>query len=721
MPIRFPSCSAPLLASTLGLVLASGVSTASAAGPSDAGATQIDHPVDYARRAAEVWTSRQDPLRSASAHGASSEVEVRTDVLRWPGGARVRIQPVLEGRIVDGADAVVALDPRGGLQRITGISPSSVHLHDVPSGTLSREEALVRVEHARRSLGEGRLWEARAESRYRLHHGEVRDTWRVAFSTASPPATWVTWVDARTGDLLATDRTSRTLEAPGRVYPISPVFGPPEVVTLEELTSPSVLQGVYSDAWSCTDWTISDQLFAVNTCDGLGRTAWQVGGGYLFRPNLPSEADPVDPFAEVHLYHHVTEVGAWFDDRYGLRPSAPLTTIANFPLANAFFGDFDGDGAPDLSFGFVEGSEDAAPVQFAYDADVIYHEYGHWIVSRIANVPSLSADELGLNWAGGSLNEGAADIFSMLLTVDPDLGEYTGSAFSGGPIRALEDDRTCPDGLAGEVHRDGEVLASLGWNLIQDIGPEATSDVVIGAVSSWGPNVDWAVAGQSLLDSAADLEEEGVLSASDADRVRRAVEASGMPGCERIIPLEPGKHVDAYVLSAGLEGELYRLVGGAQLEIEVPADADRLVLDVSDFRGAEGLGWSLYLRSDAPVVMEPTELAQFGLGFAVAQTYDAVLDGEGSQRIVLDATSEPPIPAGQTLYVAVAGRNTGELELFEFTLGRMTVGAYTTQPEVRSTCATAPHIGPAGLGLSGVLVALGLVRRRERPASRTIA
>jgi MYXO-CTERM domain-containing protein len=672
-------------------------------------------PVDFDARAAEVWQARQSGLRSGAA--ASPAVDVETDVLRWPGGARVRVRPVLDGRVVDGADAVVALDPRGGLQRITGLAPESLAA-DVPvRGPVGIEEALERVAVAQRRFGHGELWQPRVDARYRLHHGEVRDTWRVVFSTASPPATWVTWVDTHTGALIATEQTSHHAEAPGRVYPVSPVFGPPEVVTLTDLTSPSTLTGIYSDAWSCTDWTISDTLFAVNTCDQIARTAWQVDGGFLFRPNPPTEAVPVDPFAEVHLYHHVTEVAAYFDDRYGLRPAAPLTTIANFPMANAFFGDFDGDGAPDLSFGFVDGtlSEDgeAPSVQFAYDADVVYHEYGHWVVSRIANIPSLSADELGLDWVGGSLNEGAADIFSMVLTGDPDLGEYTGSAFSDGPIRALEGDRTCPDGIAGQVHHDGRVLGTLGWNLIERIGPEATSDVVFGAVASWGPDIDWSRAGQSLLDSAADLEAEGVLSAADVQVVEEAVAASGMVDCERIIALEPGKQVDAFVLSGGLEGELYRLPGGAQFRIEVPADAERLVLDLSDFRGVDGLGWSLYFRTDEPIAMRPTELAQFGLGFAVAETFDAVVDGDGSGRVVLDATSEPPLPAGQTLYLAVAGRDTGALELFEFTTGRMTVGAWTTRPEERAACTTLPGSGaPAGLALMG-LVALSLVRRRR--------
>ncbi|MEZ4319519.1 MAG: hypothetical protein R3F61_18530 [Myxococcota bacterium] len=631
---------------------------------------------------AELHRLAEVAWRHARLGRSDAPVEVHTDVVRWPAGARVRVTPVVDGLVVDRASSVVALDPSGALRRVTG---PPVRFAAPARGTLGPDEAIAALEPLRSGLGAGELWSPRAEERWlALPEGtdpaspaELRHTWHIAFSTADPPATWESWVDATTGAVLLTDTTSATVD--GRVFPVSPFHGPPETLPLEHLTSSVELRGTYSDAYSCAEWEISDQLFATNRCEAVTRYALAVDGQFV---STPHPGVPVDPFAEVNLYHHVSRVAAFFDERYGLRPPAPIRTIANFPLANAFYGDFDGDGVGDLSFGFTE------DVQFAYDGDVVYHEFGHWVVGRIANIPSLGADDVGLLWTGGSLNEGAADVFSMLLTLDPDLGEYTGRAFSDGPIRALEDDRTCPQGLLGEVHRDGEMFASLGWNLIDAVGWEVASDVVFGAVASWGPDISWRKAGQSLLDSAADLEAAGVIDADVHGRIADLVVASGMPDCGRIIPLAPDEPVDAFVLSAGLEGDFFRIPGGAQLAIDVPADADRLIVDVTAFSADEGLAWSLYLRRDEPVRMIPTELAAFGLGLARADEWDWLVDGEGTARLAFDATSTPPLVPGSTYYIAVAGRDAGPLELFEFTLGRMTLSAAPFTFEDPRGCAT---------------------------------
>lgn len=652
----------------------------------------------YADLAELAW--RQDRVGRAAA-----DIDVRTDVLGWPAGARVRVTPVVDGLVVDGADDVVALDPEGRVRRIVG---PRVALHAPARGTLGADDAIAAL--APIAASRGQLWPPRAEPRLLAIDGALRHVWRVDHATSDPPTTWVSWVDATTGVVLRTDQTSAATE--GWVYGVSPPFGPPEPLDLAYLTSDATLTGIYSDAYSCTDWTLSEALFAVNTCDAVTRYAWPVDGGY---PYAPHPGTSRDPFAEVNLYHHVSEVASFFDERYGLRPPAPIRTIANFPMANAFYGDFDGDGVGDLSFGFTD------DVQFAYDADVVYHEFGHWVVGRIANIPSLGADELGLQWAGGSLNEGAADVFSMLLTGDPDVGEYTGSAFRDGPIRALEADRTCPQGLAGEVHRDGEMLGALGWNLIEAVGWEVTSDLFFGAVSMWGPDVSWKKAGESLLDSASDLEDAGVVDAATASRIREIVDASGLPDCSRIIPLVPDEPVEAFVLSAGLEGDLFRIPGGAQMSIEVPQGADRLTIDVSGFTGVDdGLAWSLYVRKGEPVRMAPTELAAFGLGFAVAQEWDWLVDGEGAAaHIAFDATSDPPLEPGATYYIAVAGRDAGPIELFDFTLGRLYVDAapFTFEAQPRGCSAVG-----APSAVLGLLPVAGLaMRRRSRPQRASVA
>src|SRR5690606_8484190 len=143
-------------------------------------------------------------------------------------------------------------------------------------------------------------------------------------------------------------------------------------------------------------------------------------GDYLFTPD-PASGD--DPFGEVQLYYHLDRVSAWVEDRYGFFHDEPIVGRLNFPMTNAFFGDFDGDGRGDVSFGTSEDGHD-----FAYDADVVYHEFGHSLVDGLGSPGFLNADAIGLDWVGGGLNEGSADVLAMLLTLDPLMAEYAGQA-----------------------------------------------------------------------------------------------------------------------------------------------------------------------------------------------------------------------------------------------------------------------------------------------------
>lgn len=616
----------------------------------------------------------EDQFRVRHLGRTAADVQLDSETVQWAGGVRVRVRPSLQGLRVYGASQVAAFASDGRPQRYVG---PALTLGTVPAGLVGREQAMSTVVGL--PLGQVPLWAPRAEDALLWRDGTLHRVWAVDVGYQQPLRTFRVFVDASTGQVLELQPTSH--QAMGRVWPTSPLDEGTVDVELAALDGSGVLSGEYVDAYSCTDWTIPDALFAPSTCDALERRALPVNGDFLYDP---SPGMPEDPFTEVNLYHHVTEVAAWYHERFGLRRQRPFTTIANFEMANAFYGDFDGDQVADLAFGFSEGT------QFGYDADVVYHEYGHWLVARLAEIPSLRADEIGLDWVGGSINEGAADVFSMLLNPDPDVGEYSGQGFRDGPIRALEANRRCPDDLEGEVHKDGEIIGALGWNLIQRLGTERTSQLMVGAVSLWGWDVDWSTVAAAFEASADDLHAEGVLDEAEVRFVREQVLATGMSGCPRIIPLDSGQVQHTYVLSGGLEGGLYRMPGQNQFSIDVPPDAERLVIEVGDFSGGDGLVWSLLMRTGEPVLTEPSNLATLGLGFSSPILWDWVADGdEAFEGVVLDANSNPPLQPGQTVYIAVAGRSDGGIELFDFTRGRLGLRAWTESPEsAAGACST---------------------------------
>src|SRR5262249_8253367 len=138
----------------------------------------------------------------------------------------------------------------------------------------------------------------------------------------------------------------------------------------------------------------------------------------------------------------------------------PVGDLPYDPLDNAYFTDqCDGTLGPTMIFG--QGSE----VDFAYDADVIYHELGHGIVAMLAplGLTQLSLRPDGVTTDAGAINEALADYVSVMITEDPVLAEYVGrfwSALDFPYIRNAENDFRCPDDIVGEPHGDGEPLMS---------------------------------------------------------------------------------------------------------------------------------------------------------------------------------------------------------------------------------------------------------------------
>jgi hypothetical protein len=456
---------------------------------------------------------------------------------------------------------------------------------------------------------------------------------------------------------------------------------------------------------------IGESLFDSSVCNGLSRHAVpDSSGNFLFTPE-PESYD--DPFAEVQLYHHLDIVSRWARDTYGFSPASPTTAFTNFEMANAFYGDFDGDGVADIAMGQVEG------IDLTYDPDVIYHEFGHGIVGGVAALGFLDADETGLRWDGGALNEGTADVIALLLTEDPAIGAYAGTAFDQTAIRDLLQPRSCPQDLVGEVHADGLLWGHLFYRLTQDERLEIgdVESLLWGALSTWGPSTDWTEAGQSLLDAATDLRVADALSVDGVAAVEEAVTAANLIDCERVIDLVNDEEHDALLLFTGIPGALEVLPAEVQYRITMPADGSDVDLRFTEWNDRTGnIGYRIHVRRGEPVGHEIVDLSLFGLRTAVPTDFDADFDGEGTGvALTFGPEGDVVTNAGEVLYVSLASRPIDEPESLEFTFARVSlqINGEVPEPIAAGGCACSQMGTPV---LAWPLMGLLLVfwRRRRR-------
>ncbi|RYD52121.1 MAG: T9SS type A sorting domain-containing protein [Sphingobacteriales bacterium] len=96
-------------------------------------------------------------------------------------------------------------------------------------------------------------------------------------------------------------------------------------------------------------------------------------------------------------------------------------------------------------------------------SDIIYHEYGHGVNERFYNQNGAR------RMSNGALNEGYADVWAMLLTKVPVIGQ--GATGGGSVIRRYDNStKVIPTDIMGEVHADGEMIAGSWWDVARYLG-----------------------------------------------------------------------------------------------------------------------------------------------------------------------------------------------------------------------------------------------------------
>ncbi|MBJ72114.1 MAG: hypothetical protein CMN31_12365 [Sandaracinus sp.] len=488
----------------------------------------------------------------------------------------------------------------------------------------------------------------------------LRRAWSIEVQRAAHERVRV-WLDAADGSLLLVE--PRIRHGRGRVWEPNPVVAEdmPSDVELPNLTSSRFLTGRYVRARSCRPTGVSE-------CLPEQRAVADEEGDFLYDPDDPAFDDE---FSEVNVYFHTDRVAEYFRSAHGLEwtcceESSIIDVVANYveipgvAFENAFYSPSLCSRSQCALMAFGQGQMR----DFGYDGDVVYHEYGHGIVDVTAELAPFDVDaRLGVGYEPGALNEGIADYFSSTITGDPRLADYLAGGTLGGEssLRELDNDLRCPDDLFGQVHADGRIWGATLWEIREAIGIEKADALAFAWLTTSPSTATLGEAGELLLETAESLE---VLEAADVETVRGIVEGRGLPGCERVVPMESGRTYQGYSGQDVITGNLGGGVVPLHYAIDIPADATRLTLNLQKrtFAGT----YDLYVRDGERVRYVGARMPPL--------VADASFTGVG--EVELTETSEHALPRCQTLYMAIVATDltTSGQSLYELTADLETSG-----------------------------------------------
>lgn len=469
------------------------------------------------------------------------------------------------------------------------------------------------------------------------------------------------------------------LDALGRIYESNPVVDMDLTadVELPFLTSRDRLTGRYFRLHQCNAGS--------RGCEPSQTAMADPAGDFLYDPMEPAYDDA---FAEVHGYFHANVVAQHFRETHGfewscgsdalMRVYVNYTEAASTPYDNAAYSPSGGGECGLMLFG------QGRTHDFVYDSDVVYHEFGHAVVDGVSDLGFFVLDGMGVSYDPGAINEGYADYVAATVSGDPDMAEYLRETGLGGEtaLRNLDNDFVCPDDLVGEVHFDGRIFAGAAWDLREALGAAKADVLMYATIVAIDMVPTLAEATETLLATADALVADGTLDASDRAMVQSIVEARGLVGCERVVPLDGGVTRMAFSGSAQVTGNAGS-IAPVHYRIDIPADAQSLNINVSNLTMGGG-EYTLYYRTDGPVryvaSRRPPVIAQGSL--------------RPGQAMIRDG--DPPLPRCQTLYVAVVTDNLGAIEasLYEVTANLVRSGIDETCEEPDAGPPALPDGGP---------------------------
>ena len=609
---------------------------------------------DFARTALAVATQYAADLGSPAA-----QLRVRR-VVQVPGGQAVHMEQV-HGQLHVLGGNVTALVQDGRLVAITGkliaLPASQTMLDQAELLGLRQVGQRVEARLSRSTVRQGSL--ALLPPLSSASPEGARAVWVLDVISHDPLGLFEVLADARTGQVLRKRSTMRDVD--GKVYSTNPTAGKLITGTLQGLSSTkTTLDGEHASVSSCS--------YSSSKVECKQYAQADTKGDFLY---APSEGKFDDAFAEVNAYYHVDTFHRYMNKSFGFKRQGKtgievmvnLHSVQNGQkkgMANAFFGDLNGDTIGDLVFG--QGSLD-----FAYDGDVIYHEFTHSAVDETSDL-TVAMDNLGFNVNPAALNEGFADLFSSFHAGDPVVGDYMSST----GIRNINGNAVCPSFINGESHNDGMLWGRAIWAIRAALKDSTTFDAAVYTVmAGLSKNAGFDDAAK-LLSTTLKAKDATLAAAADAELKKRGVDT-----CTRVLPLKPAQVRSFYAYGLSIAPSLKAIPGPFQYKIDVPAKATSMTVYVQKVYGYGG-GMGAYLRVGKTV----------GYDYYGPQ-YDYVKDSQAAAITlsIADTTGKLKLVPGTSYYVL-------PLSTSNYTSGGSISVVITEEPIVKpDTMPTLPDAG----------------------------
>ncbi len=635
----------------------------------------------------------------------------------------VELAHVVRGRPVERAPIIVRLRPDGAVDEVR-VTPLPARIEEAPA-----EDRAADATRAALALIDDDRAQVAGSTRVELATDDaVVPAYAVELEIGRARVVRVL-VDAATG--LVVDAEERALEALGRVYPHNPVSDDmaPSDLPLTDLTSATTLTGTYLDVQSC------DQLSP--DCNTVQRATADVNGDFLYNPDSHAFDDA---FAEVSAYFHGSQAIDYFRTQHGFTwgcgGSSQMLVVVNYTetphiaLENAMFVPGSRSRCGYLAFGQGVNSD------FAYDGDVVTHEFGHAVTDAIAdlgyfsNGPSPSYQPL-------AINEGTSDYWAATLQGDPQVAESLPSLEGfggGGALRSLANDLTCPQDLFGEGHYDGRIWSALGWAMRGILGAERADRIWYVTMATLSGGVTLAQATETVLSTVASEVTAGRVTAEEQAMIVEQAVTRGLRDCAMFIPAETELGYAGYAGSAFVTGQAAHGLAPLQYTIELPPDVTDVTVDVSHptLTGTS----TIHFNTNAPVratSARVTSVHRDVIGRAGTARY-TLADGLTPCSTLYVGVETTDLRAGESLYALVfhvyrsnhtiacpvpgadAGTDSGAPDAGAPADGAIEADASPVPPATSSSCGCRAATRPTGalpLGLGLVLALVGL-RRRAR-------